>query len=59
MSRNPTMVRDRLSVNVLQGAILASLAYCGITRSHPEFLLGMGILILIAGIIAGRVTRPV
>lgn len=51
-------VRDKLSVNVLQGAILVSISYCGITRSHPEFLLGMGIFILIAGIIAGRVTRP-
>ena len=52
------VVRDRMSVNILQGAILVSISYCGITRSYPEFLLGMGLFILVAGIIAGRVTRP-
>ena len=52
------VVRDRMSVNILQAAILLSISYCGITRSYPEFLLGMGLFILIAGIIAGRVTRP-
>jgi CDP-diacylglycerol--serine O-phosphatidyltransferase len=52
------VVRDSLPVNIFQGAIIFSIAYCGITRSYPEFLLGMGLFILIAGIIAGRVTRP-
>jgi hypothetical protein len=31
--------------------------YCGITRSFPEYLFGIGIFLLIAGIIAGRITR--
>ena len=31
--------------------------YCGITRSYPEFLFFMGLFLLVAGIIAGRITR--
>ena len=31
--------------------------YCGITRSYPEFLFFMGLFLLIAGIVAGRITR--
>jgi len=31
--------------------------YCGITRSYPEFLFFMGLFVLIAGIIAGRITK--
>jgi hypothetical protein len=31
--------------------------YCGITRSYPEFLFFMGLFLLIAGIIAGRITK--
>ena len=50
--------RDKLAVNLFQGTIVAIIYYCGITRSYPELLLGMGVLILISGIIAGRVTRP-
>jgi CDP-diacylglycerol--serine O-phosphatidyltransferase len=52
------VVRDRLSANILQATIILSISYCGITRSYPEFLLGVGLFILIAGVIAGRVTRP-
>jgi CDP-diacylglycerol--serine O-phosphatidyltransferase len=50
--------RDSLAVNVFQGTVVAIIYYCGITRSYPEVLLGMGTLILISGIIAGRITRP-
>jgi len=50
--------RDKLAVNLFQGTIVGIIYYCGITRSYPELLLGMGVLILISGIIAGRVTRP-
>jgi CDP-diacylglycerol--serine O-phosphatidyltransferase len=49
--------RDSLFINVFQGAVVISIYYCGITRSHPEFLLGIGTFILISGIIAGRMTR--
>ena len=36
--------------------VLASY-YCGITRSYPEFLFFMGLFLLIAGIVAGRITK--
>ena len=49
--------RNSLAFNIFQFAIVASIYYCGITRSYPEFLLGAGTVILISGIIAGRVTR--
>ena len=51
-------MRDKLAVNLFQGTIVAIFYYCGITRSYPEVLLGVGTLILISGIIAGRITRP-
>ena len=50
--------RDTLAVNIFQGTVLAVVYYCGITRSYPEVLFGIGIFILISGIIAGRITRP-
>ncbi len=31
--------------------------YCGVTRSFPEYLFFMGIFLLIAGIIAGRISK--
>ena len=43
--------------NVGQAILIAGIYYCGITRTHPEYLLGVGIFLLIAGIIAGRITR--
>ena len=49
--------RDSLAMNILQGILMAGVYYCGITRSYPEFLLGVGIFLLISGIIAGRITR--
>jgi CDP-diacylglycerol--serine O-phosphatidyltransferase len=52
------VMRDKLAVNIFQGSILAIVYYCGITRSYPEVLFGIGIFILISGIIAGRITRP-
>jgi hypothetical protein len=50
--------RDKLATNIFQGTVLAIVYYCGITRSYPEVLFGIGIFILISGIIAGRITRP-
>jgi CDP-diacylglycerol--serine O-phosphatidyltransferase len=52
------VVRDSLAANLFQGVIVAIFYYCGITRSYPEILLGVGAVILISGIIAGRMTRP-
>lgn len=51
------VIRDNMFMNVFQGVIIAGIYYCGITRSYPEYLLGAGIVILISGIIAGRITR--
>jgi CDP-diacylglycerol--serine O-phosphatidyltransferase len=50
--------RDKLGINLFQGTVILIVYYCGITRSYPEILLGIGTLILISGIIAGRITRP-
>ena len=49
--------RDSLFINIFQASVIASVFYCGITRTWPEFLLGMGTFVLISGIIAGRITR--
>jgi len=51
------VMRDSLPMNIFQGVIIAGVYYCGITRSYPEYLLGAGTVILISGIIAGRITR--
>jgi len=44
-------------INVFQVISIAGIYYCGITRTHPEYLLGMAIFLLVAGITAGRMTR--
>ena len=49
--------RDSLFINAFQVFVIAGVYYCGITRSFPEYLLGMGLFVLISGIIAGRITR--
>ena len=49
--------RDNLFINIFQGSMIAVVYYCGITRSYPELLLGIGIFTLVSGIIAGRITR--
>jgi CDP-diacylglycerol--serine O-phosphatidyltransferase len=49
--------RDSLFINAFQVIVIAGVYYCGITRSYPEYLLGMGFFVLISGIIAGRITR--
>ncbi len=49
--------RDSLFINGFQAVVVASIYYCGITRSYPEFLLSLGVFILVSGIIAGRITR--
>ena len=49
--------RDSLAMNIFQGVIMAGVYYCGITRSYPEYLFGIGIFLLVSGIIAGRITR--
>ncbi len=49
--------RDSNFINAFQVIAISGIFYCGITRSYPEYLLGMGLFLMIAGIIAGRITR--
>jgi CDP-diacylglycerol--serine O-phosphatidyltransferase len=46
--------RDSNLINVFQVIAIAGIYYCGITRTYPEYLLGIGGFLLVAGIIAGR-----
>ena len=50
-------VRESKAMNVFQGSVIIATYYCGITRSYPEFLFFMGIFLLVAGIIAGRINK--
>ena len=50
-------VRKNKLFNAFQVVSIAFVYYCGITRSWPEILFGIGIILLISGIIAGRLTR--
>lgn len=49
--------RDNNFINAFQVVAIAGIYYCGITRSYPEYLMGMGLFLMIAGVIAGRITR--
>lgn len=44
-------------INAFQVINILLIIYCGVTRSFPEYLFGIGVFLLIAGIIAGRITR--
>lgn len=50
-------VRKSKLMNTFQGIVIAATYYCGITRSYPEFLFFIGIFLLVAGIIAGRLNK--
>ena len=49
--------RESTWANVFQGFNVAATYYCGITRSYPEFLFFMAVLLLVSGIIAGRISK--
>jgi len=49
--------RDSNFINIFQVVAISGVYYCGVTRSYPEYLLGIGLFLMIAGIIAGRITR--
>ncbi|MCH7830250.1 MAG: CDP-diacylglycerol--serine O-phosphatidyltransferase [Proteobacteria bacterium] len=51
------MRRESNFINVFQILVIGGIYYCGITRTYPEYLLGIGVFLMIAGIIAGRITR--
>ncbi len=44
-------------INGFQVFTVVATYYCGITRSYPEFLFLMGLFLIVAGIIAGRITK--
>lgn len=52
-----TGLRQSKLFNAFQLMVIVGVYYCGITRSWPEFLFGTAIILLISGIIAGRITR--
>jgi CDP-diacylglycerol--serine O-phosphatidyltransferase len=49
--------RDSMFINIFQGFNFLASFYCGITRSFPEFLFFMGLFLLIAGSVAGRMSH--
>ena len=56
--RFPKAIRRKSNViNGFQIFVIISTIYCGITRSYPEYLFFMGLFLLIAGIIAGRISK--
>lgn len=51
------VIRKSKVINTFQFANIALIFYCGIFRVYPEYLLSIGTFLLVAGIIAGRITR--
>lgn len=49
--------RESNLINAFQVFVVISTYYCGITRSYPEFLFAIALFLLVAGIIAGRITK--
>lgn len=49
--------RESNLINGFQIFTVVTTYYCGITRSYPEFLFFMALLLLVGGIIAGRITK--
>lgn len=51
-----TMRKSKI-INAFQIINIALIFYCGVFRVYPEYLFSLGIFLLIAGSIAGRITR--
>jgi len=51
------VVRKSMIINAFQFINIAAIFVCGILRIYPEYLFSIGVFLLIAGIIAGRITR--
>ncbi|NIL95258.1 MAG: CDP-diacylglycerol--serine O-phosphatidyltransferase [Woeseiaceae bacterium] len=51
------VIRKSKIINAFQFVNIALIFYCGIFRVYPEYLFSIGVFVLIAGIIAGRITR--
>jgi CDP-diacylglycerol--serine O-phosphatidyltransferase len=50
------VIRKSNIINVFMFTNIAAIFYCGIFRVYPEYLFGIGVFLLIAGTIAGRIT---
>lgn len=50
-------MRQSLLINAFQIINIVLIFICGIFRIFPEYLFGIGIFLLVAGVIAGRITR--
>ena len=51
------VVRKSKIINTFQFVNIALIFICGIFRIYPEYLFSIGVFLLVAGIIAGRITR--
>lgn len=51
-----TMRKSKI-INAFQIINIALIFICGIFRIYPEYLFGIGVFLLVAGTIAGRITR--
>ena len=51
------VLRESNIINAFQVINIAAIFVCGIFRIYPEYLFGIGVFLLVAGIIAGRITR--
>ena len=50
--------RQSVLINTFQAINIVLIIYCGVTRSWPEYLFGIAVFLLVAGIIAGRISKP-
>lgn len=51
------VIRKSRVINAFQFINIALIFYCGVFRVFPEYLFSIGVFLLVAGIIAGRITR--
>ncbi len=51
------VVRKSMLINIFQIVNIAGIFVCGVLRIFPEYLFSIGVFLLIAGIIAGRIAR--
>ena len=51
-----TMRKSKI-INAFQIVNIALIFICGVFRIYPEYLFGIGVFLLVAGVIAGRITR--
>jgi CDP-diacylglycerol--serine O-phosphatidyltransferase len=51
------VVRKSMIINIFQFTNIGLIFICGVFRIYPEYLFSIGVFLLVAGIIAGRITR--